>query len=316
MANSPASQAAGIVATRSELIALGHEPLAAARRRARRVTTLAAGTRASRFRGRGMEFAEVRAYQPGDDVRSIDWRVTARTGRPHSKLFEEERERPIWLLVDLGVSMRFGTRSAFKSVAAARAAALLAWHAHSEGERVGGCVVAPGFRRDLPPGRTRRQLLRFLDLLAAGTSASGDAPSEVLALQLDRLAPRLRSGSRVALVSDFYTLDEGLALALLSLARRCDVTLVFVFDPLECTPPPFGPYRVSDGHQIRTIASGRDSAWQRAIGREFEARRNALQALAHSCPMELVTVRTNDPLAQTRLALAGASAKGERIGAA
>jgi uncharacterized protein (DUF58 family) len=263
-----------------------------------------------------MEFAEVRAYQPGDDVRSIDWRVTARTGRPHSKLFEEERERSFWLLVDLGASMRFGTRSAFKSVAAARAAALLAWHAHSEGERVGGCVVAPGLRTDLPPGRTRRQLLRFLDLLAAGTSANGDEPSEALALQLDRLAPRLRSGSRVALVSDFYSLDEGLTLGLLGLSRRCDVSLVHVFDPLECTPPPVGRYRVSDGHEIRTIASGRGSAWQRAITREFEARRGALQALAQSCPMQLVTMRTNDSLALARLALAGTSAQGKRVGAA
>ena len=158
-----------------------------------------------------MEFAEVRAYQPGDDVRSIDWRVTARTGRPHSKLFEEERERPVWLLVDLGASMRFGTRGAFKSVAAARAAALLAWQAHAEGERVGGSVVAPGFRAELPPGRTRRQLLRLLDVLAAGTAARRRGAER-------RRSRRSSSGSRRAsaraaassLVSDFYALDEAL----------------------------------------------------------------------------------------------------------
>jgi uncharacterized protein (DUF58 family) len=306
----------GIVATRSELVALGYEPLAARRRRAGRVATRAAGSRASRFRGRGMEFAEVRAYQPGDDMRSIDWRVTARTGRPHSKLFEEERERPIWLLVDLGASMRFGTRSAFKSVAAARAAALLAWQAHAEGERVGGSIAAPGFRAELPPGRTRHQLLRLLDALAAGTAADGAAPSVTLEAQLERLAPHFRSGSRVALVSDFYALGEGLTLALRRLARRCDVTLVHVFDPLECTPPPVGRYRVSDGREIATVASGRGSAWQRAIAREFEARRSALQELARSCRMELVSLRTNDSPARARLAFAGTPAPGARIGAA
>ncbi len=306
----------GIVATRAELVALGYEPLAAVRRRAGRVATQAAGLRASRFRGRGMEFAEVRAYQPGDDVRSIDWRVTARTGRPHSKLFEEERERPIWLLVDLGESMRFGTRSAFKSVVAARAAALLAWHAHAEGERVGGSIVAPGSRAELPPGRTRRQLLRFLDALAAGTAASGAAPSPTLESQLERLAPRLRSGSRVALVSDFYALGDGLKLGLRMLARRCDVTLVHVCDPIECTPPPVGRYRVSDGREIRTIASGRNSAWQRAIAREFDARRSALEELAQGCRMQRVELRTNDSPARARLALAEPAARGPRIGAA
>jgi uncharacterized protein (DUF58 family) len=310
------SSGAGIVATRSELVALGYEPLAARQRRAGRVATRAAGSRASRFRGRGMEFAEVRAYQPGDDMRSIDWRVTARTGRPHSKLFEEERERPIWLLVDLGASMRFGTRSAFKSVAAARAAALLAWQAHAEGERVGGSVVAPGFRAELPPGRTRHQLLRLLDALAAGTAADGELPSETLVAQLERLAPHFRSGSRVVLVSDFYSLGEGLTLALRRLARRCDVTLVHVFDPLESTPPPVGRYRVSDGREIRTVASGRDSAWQRAIAHEFEARKSALQELARSCRMQRVALRTNDSPARARLAFAETAARGARIGAA
>jgi len=300
----------GIVTTRAELVALGYEPLADAIRRGGRVATRAAGTRASRFRGRGMEFAEVRAYQPGDDVRSIDWRVTARTGRPHSKLFEEERERPTWLLVDLGPSMRFGTRCAFKSVAAARAAALLAWQAHAAGERVGGSVAAPGLRVELPPGRTRRQLLRFLDALAGGTAAVGAAASDEIATQLERIQPRLRSGSRVVLVSDFYSLDDGLGRALRGLARRCDLTLVHVFDPIECTPPPAGRYRVSDGREIRTIASGRDSAWQRAIAHDFETRRRALAELARSARVRVVEVRTQDSPSRLRFVLGAGPAIG------
>ena len=95
------------------------------------------GPHRSAYRGRGIEFDEVRAYQPGDDKRNIDWRVTARTGCVYSKVFHEERERPVWLLVDLGASMRFGSRSRFKSVAAARAAALIAWVSHLQGDRVG-----------------------------------------------------------------------------------------------------------------------------------------------------------------------------------
>jgi uncharacterized protein (DUF58 family) len=304
---------AGIVASRDELVALGYERLKAPRRRAARVSTPEAGGRASRFRGRGMEFSEVRAYQPGDDVRSIDWRVTARTGRPHSKLFEEERERPVWLLVDLGASMRFGTRAAFKSVAAARAAAVLAWEAHREGERVGASVAAPGETTLLPPGRTRRQLLHLLGVVAAGTAVTGDAPSEPLEAQLQRLAPRLRAGSRVALVSDFYAYGEALAASLRGVAQRCDVTLVHVFDPIESTPPPAGRYRVSDGREVRTVASGRAGEWQRMIAREFEVRGRALQELAGRYRMQLVPLRTDEPPARSLSTARGPVA---RIGAA
>jgi uncharacterized protein (DUF58 family) len=290
----PKHSEAGIVATRRELVALARERLESPRGRAVRVKTQFGGTRASRFHGRGMEFSEVRAYQAGDDVRAIDWRVTARTGRPHSKLFEEERERPVWLVVDLGPSMRFGTRTAFKSVAAARAAAVLAWQAHGDGERVGGVVLAPGSTVELPPARTRRHLLRFLDVLATGTAVGGDAPADDLEAQLRWLAPRAKAGSRVVVVSDFYALDEALELALRVLARRAEVTLVHVFDPLESTPPPAGRYRVSDGREVRSVASGRGSAWQHAITHEFEARSQALAELARRHRMELVSLRTDD----------------------
>jgi uncharacterized protein (DUF58 family) len=304
---------AGVVATRRELVALGREQPLSPRARAARVATQFGGARASRCHGRGMEFTEVRAYQAGDDVRSIDWRVTARTGRPHSKLFEEERERPVWLIVDLGASMRFGTRAAFKSVAAARAAAVLAWEAHREGERVGGIIVAPGSTVELPPARTRRHLLRFLDVLAAGTAVGGEVSADDLESQLRWLAPRARSGSRVVVVSDFYAHDEALALALRVLARRCQVMLVHVFDALECTPPPAGRYRVSDGREVRSVASGRGGAWQQAITREFEARSDALRELCRRHRIELVSLRTDEAPA---LALSAARGRVARAGAA
>ena len=307
------SPEAGVVATRRELVALASEQPLSPRGRAARVKTQFGGARASRFHGRGMEFSEVRAYQPGDDVRSIDWRVTARTGRPHSNLFQEERERPVWLVADLGPSMRFGTRDAFKSVAAARVAAVLGWEAHAEGERVGGIVLAPGSSVELPPARTRRHLLRFLDVLAAGTAAPGESLADDLESQLRWLAPRVRGGSRVVVVSDFYAYDEALDLALRVLARRAEVTLVHVFDPLECTPPPAGRYRVSDGREIRSVTSGRGSAWQQAITREFEARSHALAELSRRHRMQLVSLRTDDAPAA---ALAAARGRIARAGAA
>src|SRR5262249_62183017 len=141
----------------------------------RRSAAPRAGSEPSPFLGRGMEFTEVRGYQPGDDVRWIDWRSTARTGRVHTKLFAEERERPVWLIADLGHSMRFGTRGAFKSVVAARAAAQLAWDAHGAGASVGGIVGSPGVCVELPPGRTAAHVLRLLDVLAAGPARGSAA---------------------------------------------------------------------------------------------------------------------------------------------
>ena len=139
-------------------------------RRARQTMT---GAHDSRFRGRGMEFAESRIYQPGDDVRSIDWRVTARTGRPHTKLFQEERERPVILLVDLGASMFFGTRKAFKSVLAAETAALIAWAAMHGGDRVGALVAGRSAHMELKPVAGRRGVLRVLRALAALSRRAG-----------------------------------------------------------------------------------------------------------------------------------------------
>ncbi|MBY0274525.1 DUF58 domain-containing protein, partial [Candidatus Binatia bacterium] len=134
----------GIVASVAELVALRSDAARLDASPRGRVRTLHAGAYASAFRGRGMEFDETRAYQPGDDVRAIDWRVTARTGRVHTKLFHEERERPVLLLVDQRMHMRFGTRDAFKSVVAARAAATVAWAARDQGDRVGGLIVTDG----------------------------------------------------------------------------------------------------------------------------------------------------------------------------
>jgi uncharacterized protein (DUF58 family) len=120
----------------------------------------------STLRGRGMEYDESRPYQPGDDIRQLDWRVTARTGKPHTKLFREERERPVFICVDYRRAMFFATKGVFKAVQAARLAALLAWRAQQQGDRVGGLVFADAIHHELPPRRNRTATLQWLKLLA------------------------------------------------------------------------------------------------------------------------------------------------------
>src|SRR6185312_7752608 len=132
----------------------------------KRVAGSRAAAHASKLRGRGVDYVESRAYQPGDDIRQMDWRLTARSGRPHTKLFQEEREQSVLLIVDGNPSMHFGTRERFKSVQAARTAALAAWAAVQGGDRIGAVGFGPGLAAELKPGGGPRGALRVLRALA------------------------------------------------------------------------------------------------------------------------------------------------------
>lgn len=233
---------------------------------------LAGGYRAL-FRGRGMDFDELRGYQPGDDVRSIHWPVTARTGRTHTKLYREERERSIFLLIDLRRSMFFGTRKAFKSVAAARIAALLAWAAAEGGDRVGGLILNEAGCVLLRPLSGRRGVLRLLRaLVERHEPMDRDAEAAAdLATALQRLQSAMHPGAMLFLVSDFYELSAATEPHLARLARHNDVLGAFVYDPLEAEPPPAGRYPVTDGERTAEIDAG-DAAYCADHRAQFRAR--------------------------------------------
>jgi uncharacterized protein (DUF58 family) len=203
------------------------------------------GGHAGAGRGRGLELAELRPFQPGDDVRSIDWRRSARHGVPCTKLFQEEREHALKLVVDLGPAMRFGTRVAYKSVAAANAAALLAWAAAEAGDRIGGLAWDGRRWTEARPRARRAGVLELVRLLAAPPSPARNA--EDFAAGLRRLAARLGSGDQVVVLSDFRSLDEAAEQSLIAIGRRANCLLVHVHDPLEAAPPPPGLYALTDG---------------------------------------------------------------------
>ena len=286
----------GVVTTLKELSELRAEARRLRLNADGKVKTLLSGSFRSPFKGRGMEFEEVRAYQPGDDPRTIDWRVSARTGRVFSKLFSEERERPVMFLVDAGPSMRFGTRGAFKSVIAARAAALLAWSGLEAGDRIGGIVRSPAGHVEIPPRGGKRRAFAFLDALARATAetgqAEGSAGAPPLARQLARLRRMAPTGSRVFVISDFYDFDESCRLQLAELARRTELTCVVVYDRLEESPPPPGTYRVSDGKQTYTFTAG-GAAWRAAWVERMSQRRETVRRLALKSGVQVVTVRTD-----------------------
>ena len=248
---------------------------------ARRVLAVQSGGYRSRFRGRGMEFAEVRAYQPGDDVRSIDWRVTARRGEVHTKLFHEERETPVLLVLDYRRPMFFATRGRFKAVLASELAALLAWSAQAKGDRVGGFLFSEDHQCALRPARGQRGVLRLLHQMVADPAWQRPPhapfePRQRLAQTVQGLRHVVRPGSRVLLLSDFAQWDAQVEKQMALLCRQAQLALYFIYDPLEADLPAAGSYRISDGLSDLVIAT--DAAdWRRRYRQGFEDHRRRLE---------------------------------------
>lgn len=248
-----------IVVAQNSAVHVNLDDLIALRLRARRLARPSArvggshaATHVSRFRGRGVDYVESRAYQPGDDIRQMDWRVTARTGRPHTKLFQEEREQSILLLVDANPSLHFGTRVRFKSVQAARAGALVAWAAVQGGDRIGAIGFGPGLNAEVRPGGGPRSALRVLRALAQwdAISATDGAPAP-LSQALQRARRLARPGSRIILLTDGFSADPAVEAPLSLLAEHCDVAALLLSDPLERQPPPPARYALrSDSGQV------------------------------------------------------------------
>jgi uncharacterized protein (DUF58 family) len=209
------------------------------------------GGHLSAFRGRGMEYHESRPYQPGDDIRSIDWRVTARSGQTHTKVYREERERPVLLWLDLTRSMFFGTQVCFKSVLASKLAALLAWSSVQHGDRLGYLVFSEHQHIEFRPTRGKHAALQFIQQLVAHPAWDmddtnvGEHQPGLHALM--RLRQVTRPGSLLVLFSDFRFLNNDCRGQLVELARHNDIVMIHTYDPLEQELPPPGYYRITDG---------------------------------------------------------------------
>lgn len=291
-----------------ELIALAALAHGASLARSRRSPALRSGNSSSRWRGRGVDFRESRIYQPGDEIRHMDWRVTARSGKPHTKLFEEEREQGLLLAMDLNPGMRFGTRVRFKSVQAARAAALLAWMASAAGDRVGALGFGGGIDAEIKPAGGRRGVLRVLRALRDWDAKADGATQEPLSSALARVRRLLRPGMRLVLLSDGLSMDEQSALRLPQLAARHEIHVVLLRDALELEAPPPGRYALHVG-DARRILDFSDRAVREAWALRFAAPRERLRA---ACAQLGVRVIELDGDADLRSALAPLLARNRR----
>ncbi len=214
--------------------------------------SLRTGLHLSKIRGRGMDFAEVRNYQAGDEIRHMEWRVTARTGRPHVKIYQEERERPTVLLVDFNPSMFFGTRHAFKSVLAARLAAMLAWTVIKQGDRVGGFFFSAKEHSEFIPRGRDSGVLPLLGSLSHYTQQGNNKrenSSRVLSDALIRLRRVIRPGSILVLISDFYAMDAETEKHLTRLHANNDILAYPICDPIELAAPKPEQYAISNGQE-------------------------------------------------------------------
>ena len=274
-----------------------------------RVRSLQTGAYVSHFRGRGMEFDESRPYQPGDDPRSIDWRVTARSTTAYTKLFREERERPVLVMVDLRSNMHFATRGCFKSVNASRAAALLSWAAHHRGDRLGGLIFGDTVHRELKPRLGRQAALRFLHELAEhpdwalpehGRTTDREAPFTLAMASLRRVA---RPGSLVVILSDFLGINRAAQSYLSSVARHNEVLAVVLSDPLERELPPPGRYRLVRDDDELAIDTHAQAA-RRDYRDAFDTRTHELEQFCQRYGIHLMPLSTDDdPVSALQTAL-------------
>ena len=253
------------------------------------------GSHRSMHRGRGLEFEEVRPYVAGDDIRSIDWRVTARRGRVHTKLFREERERPVWLLVDLHAAMFFGSRVQLKSMLAVRAAALLAWVAEQHGDRIGAIITNGTATRVLPPRSREAGILPILNnLIELQPVAPGIAVKTSLQSALQTLLPMVHPGSLVLALSDFSD-EQAVASPLWSaLCAHSECRWCWIVDALEQHALPNGRYRAGQPDNIASVDGAHvRNPWLRA----WQARETRIKSAAQSLRITLLQFDTGQPVA-------------------
>jgi uncharacterized protein (DUF58 family) len=266
----------------------------------RRNSSQLVGSRRSTLRGRGIDFDEVRLYQTGDDVRAIDWRVTARTGKAHTKIFHEEKERPVIVVVDLRSTMYFGSRRCFKSVLAAHAAALLAWATLQAGDRIGAVLISDSGIIDIKPKRSRHTLLQIFQKiieidrqLTSQLSTNIQAPHWQNAMQ--QLRTVVRPGSCVVMLSDFHDWNTECEKALHPVVRHSQCFALSVDDNLEKQLPAIGLVSLRMGLR-KAIVDTQNTKLLERFQQQQTTQREAFARTMQSLRVPTLALNTHQPL--------------------
>jgi uncharacterized protein (DUF58 family) len=263
------------------------------RTNSRSVRSTVPGNHHSPFRGQGLEFDSVRPYVPGDEIRYIDWRVTARTGSPHLKIFKEERERHLIICVDMNATMRFGTRNTFKSVQAARTAAFLGWDGLARHDSIGACLFGdvPDGIQLFAPKRTRRSLCAMLKMLSEPFTDRHCIPINQAFQHINKAS---RMGSLIYLISDFMDLEQTPQQeAILSrLNKKCDVVFIAINDCADMTISPAGTLGFCTNESEKIYLNTDSLAGQKAYENLWKENRQQLTEITSKFKIPLVQLTT------------------------
>ena len=273
-----------------------------------------AGQNRSKLFGRGLEFEESRLYQPGDDIGTIDWRVTARSQITHTKVFREEKDRPVFIILDQSQSMFFGSRCCFKSVKAAETAALLSWHTHKNSDRCGGIIFSDNELVECKPTRSRRHLLQWLKQIETANQQLKPAPQAQISNETEQTLPSdkiqtghnlgtalshtrqlMKTGSTLYLISDFENFDERDFQLLHGIARHNQVEVFLIYDPLEAEAPKRGQYWVTNGSE-RAMLNSADRTFRKRYQQQFEQRLEQLRQQFFKLKITLHELSTEESL--------------------
>ncbi|MBY0500832.1 MAG: DUF58 domain-containing protein [Alphaproteobacteria bacterium] len=276
-----------------ELVALKHKAFQLLFPSDQKVSSLGGGNFRSPFRGQGLEFEEVREYASGDDIRAIDWRVTARTGKAHTKIFRESRERSVIICVDVNESMRFGTRGTFKSIQAARVAALLGWKASMSHDKIGFCLFGEttGGIDFYKPQRSRKPLWEMLKNLS--TINNRDSLFLSGEEMLSQISQSISTGALVYMISDFSNMNIALEKQFTSLRRRCDVILIPIDDPADQFIPPIGSLFFCKNFKDKIYINTENKIGREAYTNQWQQTRESLQKVTRKLKIPLIPIATH-----------------------
>ncbi len=266
------------------------------------IHSILAGRHASRLRGRGLNFEELRRYLPGDDIRAMDWKVTARLQKPHVRVYTEERDRPVLLVVDQRLSMFFGSTRAMKSVTAAEAAALGAWRVFHTGDRVGAIVFDDHDIVEIAPHRSRGRVMQILQAVVEKNHAlRADADLKPNAAMLNRAIGRALQVAKhdylVCFITDFFGDDAESVRLVTLLSAHNDVLTVFIYDPLEAQLPGSGRLVMAEGAAQLEVNTS-DASLRRRFHDVFEQRLGRMQELSRQRSIPVLPIQTGEGVAE------------------
>ncbi len=265
--------------------------------RMKKASSAISGLHDSRFRGRGMDYLESRHYQAGDDIRNMDWRVTARTGDPHTKLFQEERERPTYVILDCNASMFFGTRNKFKIVLASEIAAFLGWSSIQKGDRIGGLTFGIHGNHIIKARSGKRGVMGLMSHILKTTKRQPQEQQANLDEALKQMRTVIRPGSLVFVISDFLNLGEDGKRHFIQLRKHNDVLAIKIADPFEINHIPAGRFGIKqtvNHHSTTRILDTRQSHMQRKLADQQATHIEQLKSQIIKAGVPIIPVQTDD----------------------